>query len=63
MKHWMIAARAGYEKALKKVGEGYKAGHVTKDEYATTLRAYQCSVDEMKSKQRDIAAAKKFDES
>jgi len=55
MKHFMIAASSGYDKALKKVGEGYKAGHVTKDEYASTLRAYQDSQNEMKSVQRTKA--------
>ena len=55
MKHFMIAARAGEDKSLKKVGEGYKAGHVTKDEYANTLRAHKCSRDEMKSVQRSKA--------
>ena len=55
MKHFIIAARAGYDNALKKVGEGYKDEHVTKDEYASTLRAHQCIRDEMKSEQRDIA--------
>ena len=52
MKHFMIAARSGYDESLKKVGEGYKAGHVTKEDYASTLREYQYSVDEMKSEGR-----------
>jgi len=56
-KHYMIAARGGFDKCLKKVGEGYKAGHVSKEDYATTLRAYQSCRNEMKSKQRDIVAA------
>ena len=56
-KHFMIAARGGNNDSLKKVGEGYKAGYVPKDEYASTLRAYQVSVDEMKSEQRTKAAA------
>jgi len=55
MKHFMIAAKSGEEKSLKKVGVGYKAGLITKDEYANTLRSYQVSVDEMKSKQREEA--------
>jgi len=59
MKHYMIAARAGEDNSLKKVGDGYKSGHVTKDDYAATLRAYQMSVDEMKSEQRSIAQNKK----
>ena len=56
VKHWMIAARAGLDVSLKVVGEGYKAGYVTKDEYASTLRAYQSCRNEMKSKQRAEAA-------
>ena len=56
MKHYVIAARCGVDKSLKLVGEGYKAGYVTKDEYASTLRAYQHSCDEMKSEQREEAA-------
>ena len=55
MKHFMIAARSGYDESLKKVGEGYKAGHVTKDDYTKSLRAYQCSIDEMKSEGRTKA--------
>ena len=52
MKHWMISAKSGHEQALKKVTEGYKAGLGTKDDYASTLRAYQSTLDEMKSEQR-----------
>lgn len=52
MKHWMISARAGFDISLKQIGNGYKAGLVTKDEYASTLRSYQSSLDEMKSEQR-----------
>jgi len=52
MKHWMIAARAGFDVSLKQVGKGYKAGLITKEEYASILRAYQYSIDEMKSEQR-----------
>ena len=55
MKHYIVAARAGCDLSLKSVGEGYKAGHVTKDDYATTLRTHRHIRDEMKSKQRDIA--------
>ena len=57
MKHFMIAARAGFDDSLKAVGLGYKRGDVSKDEYAQTLRAYKDSQDEMKSEQRTKAAA------
>ena len=56
IKHWMIAAKCGDDKSLKFVGEGYKAGHVTKDEYASTLRAHKDVQDEMKSEQRTNVA-------
>ena len=57
MKHFMIAARAGYELSLKNVNRGFMKGMVTKDECANTLRAYQKSQDEMKSDERDKAAS------
>ena len=55
MKHFMIAASCGYDVALKEVGNRYRDGYITKDEYASTLRAYQNSIDEMKSEQREAA--------
>ena len=54
-KHFVIAAKAGY-KCLEAVKLGFEAGIVTKDEYANTLRAYQKSINEMKSDMRDQAA-------
>ena len=49
MKHHMIGAKSGSVVSLKRVGHGYKNGYVTKDEYTSILRAYQYSVNEMKS--------------
>ena len=57
MKHLIIAARAGYKDSLDMVRQGYMAGHVTKEQYANTLREYQKSQDEMKSEARDKALA------
>jgi hypothetical protein len=57
IKHYIIAARAGHTQSLDAVKRGYMAGHVTKEEYANTLREYQKSLDEMKSEARDKAAA------
>ena len=56
-KHFILAARAGFKQSLGSVKKGYKRGHITKDEYANTLRAYQKSQDEMKSEARDKAEA------
>lgn len=57
MKHYMIAAKAGYNDALAKVGKGHKAGYVSKDDYVSTLRAFKVSRDNMSSNQRENVAA------
>jgi TPR repeat protein len=51
--HYIIAAGAGNKISLGTVKDGYRHGHVTKEEYANTLRAYQKSRDDMKSDARD----------
>ena len=56
VKHFMVAARAGDNESLDKVKQGFRIGHVTKDDYAGTLRAYHESQTEMKSEARDKAA-------
>ena len=56
-KHLLISAKAGYTKSLDCVKDGYIHGHVTKEEYANTLRGYQKSQDETKSEARDKARA------
>ena len=56
-KHFLIAARSGYKQSLDVVKQGFMKGDVTKDGYASTLREYQKSQDEMKSKARDKALA------
>ena len=52
MKHFLISARCGHDDSLHNVGEGYKAGYVTRDDYTSTLRTYQHSCDEIKSEGR-----------
>ena len=54
-KHYIIAAKAGYRKSLEYVKEGFTKGLVTKDEYASVLRAYHERQTEMKSVARDAA--------
>ena len=57
LKHFMIAARSGDNKSLKTIKEMYKDGYATKDDYAKALQAYQAYLDEIKSDDRDKAAA------
>ena len=57
MKHWMIAVRDGDDKALQNITILYSKGHATKDDHAKALRSYQACLDEIRSDQRDEAAA------
>jgi len=60
IKHWIIAARAGENDSLKKIQDLYSNGHATKEDYMKALQSYQTYLGEIKSRQRDEAAA--FDE-
>ena len=57
LKHFMIAVRDGESRSLKSIKLMYKNGLATKDDYANALRSYQAYLDEIKSDQRDEAAA------
>ena len=56
-KHWMIAAKDGDSMSLAAIQSLHSAGLVTKEEYTTSLCAYQTYLNEVKSVQRDEAAA------
>ena len=55
MKHFILAASAGYKPSLDLLKDGYRHGLVTKEEYANTLREHQKSKDETTSDARDKA--------
>ena len=57
LKHYMIAAGGGIDLSLKEIQKLYTNGHAKKDDYATALRAYQVYLVEIKSTQRNEAAA------
>ena len=56
-KHMIIAARAGFTQSFDRVKKGFMDGHLTKEEYASALRAYHERQTEMKSDMRADAAA------
>ena len=60
LKHFMIAAGDGSELSLKQIKQLFMKGHATKDDYAKALQACQVYLGEIRSVQRDTAAA--FDE-
>jgi len=55
IKHWIIAARVGCKDSLAMIKKGYMNREITKDEYASTLRAHQKANDAAKSEARDKA--------
>jgi len=57
MKHFMIALSNGNSDSLGTTRKMFTNGHATKDDYTKALRAYQSYLDEIKSDQRDEAAA------
>ena len=52
-KHFAISAKAGYERSLHAIKEGFQVGLVTKDQYTEALRGYQTSQAEMTSDCRE----------
>ena len=57
LKHYLIASRNGYADSLKCIKQLYLDGYATKEDYTTALQSYQAYLGEIKSKQRDDAAA------
>ena len=57
LKHFMIAVRSGYANSLNMIKRLYSSGHATKEDYSKALQSYQTYLNEIKSKQRDKAAA------
>ena len=57
MRHFMIAVRDGCAGSLDKIKRLYSNGSVTKEDYMKALQTYQEYLGEIKSDQRDTAAA------
>jgi len=57
IKHFNIAVRGGSNGSLEMIKQMYSNGHATKEDYTKALRSYQTYLDEIKSSQRDKAAA------
>ena len=57
LKHFLIAFMGGSKESLEKIQQLYIDGHVTKEDYTKALQVYQEYLGEIKSDQRDKAAA------
>ena len=56
-RHFMIAVKGGHTESVKDIQEMYMNGHAIKDHYANALQSHQAYLVEIKSGQRDKAAA------
>ena len=56
VKHFIIAANLGFDGAMKELKDCYKAGDISKDDFAAALRAHHVAVKATKSPQREAAA-------
>jgi hypothetical protein len=54
-RHFIIAANLGHDNSLRAVTKLYRDGFVSKDDFASTLRAHKAAVDAMKSPDREAA--------
>jgi len=57
LKHWMVSIIDGDAGSLKQIKRLYSNGFATKEDYTKALQAYQAYLGEIKSPQRDEAAA------
>jgi len=57
LKHFMIAVKGGSNSSLEMIKQIYTDGYSTKEDYTKALQLYQAYLGEIKSKQRDEAAA------
>jgi len=57
LRHYMISTKGGNSDSLEDIKRMYMNGDATKDDYAKALRLYQAYLSEIKSDQRDEAAA------
>ena len=61
IKHYMIAVRSGDADSVEEIKDMYTDGQATKDDYTKALQLYQEYLGEIKSVQRDKAAAARED--
>jgi len=57
LRHFLIGVKSGHIDSLNGIQKLYSNGHATKDDYKKALQLYQAYLDEIKSAQRDTAAA------
>ena len=61
LRHYMIAIRGGNHNSMESIKELYSYGEITKDDFTKALQSYQVYLGEIKTPQRDKAAAERED--
>jgi hypothetical protein len=61
LKHWTIAASAGYFGAMQHLRLYFEQGHVSRESMDSTLAAYNNSCAEMRSEARDACIRAKLE--
>ena len=56
VKHYVIAAKLGFDQSLEAVKNRYKDGHVSKEDFTAALRGHHAAIAATKSPQREEAA-------
>ena len=57
IRHYVIAAKLGDDDSMKRLKDGLQHGFISKDDFASTLRAHHAAVRSTKSPQREAAEA------
>ena len=57
VKHFIIAAKLGFDESLEHVKNLHKHGRVSKEDFAAALRGHKAAIDATKSPQREAAEA------
>ena len=55
-KHFIIAAKLGYDMSVEAVKDMYKAGYLSKEDFTAALRGHKAAIEATKSPQREEAA-------
>ena len=55
VKHWIIAAKLGFDMSLQRLKELHEVGFVSKKDFAGALRGHKAAIDATKSLQREEA--------
>ena len=55
VKHYIVAANLGFHLSMEALKKCYQEGMISKDDFASVLRAHQAALGAMKSPQRDEA--------